>query len=467
MPPSAHVPTALLACTFLAAACAGSEESDTAPPTEPTGNRPAMESPADSDDGRSDIPDSLVGRQARWVLERLSAGTGPDAAVAEERFSAEFLGQVPADAMESTFDQIRSAGPFVVDSYSGSEREAVLVLTGSGDSRWLLHVALDDADEIDTLFLQPTREAPDVTDWDELTAALADTGADVAVHAAREGGGSWEPLHEADAQPRPVGSIAKLYVLGAVQQAVLDGDLSWSDEIAVTDDLRSLPTGVLQEEPSGTDIPVAEVAEKMISISDNTATDMLIDLVGRAAVEDAVEAMNHHDPSLLRPFLTTRELFQLGWSDPALRERWRDAGHDGRRAILGDLPSGVLDVDPQAITDAVWPSGITWQATAADIASAHRALQLLAADDPSGTVRDLLAVNPGAGLDIDTGTWPYIAYKGGSAPGLLAFSWYAEDADGVGHTFVVQLAADDPAALADQMYIAGVVEQGFDLLDGG
>jgi beta-lactamase class A len=42
---------------------------------------------------------------------------------------------------------------------------------------------------------------------------------------------------------------------------------------------------VLQYEPEGTQISVLDAAAKMISISDNTAADMLIHLVGRSAVE--------------------------------------------------------------------------------------------------------------------------------------------------------------------------------------
>jgi beta-lactamase class A len=74
---------------------------------------------------------------------------------------------------------------------------------------------------------------------------------------------------------------------------------------------------VLQYEPDGTQISVLDAAAKMISISDNTATDMLINLVGRSEVEAALTEAGMANPSLNRPFLTTRETFILTQSDQA------------------------------------------------------------------------------------------------------------------------------------------------------
>ena len=51
----------------------------------------------------------------------------------------------------------------------------------------------------------------------------------------------------------------------------------------IRDELDSLPSGTTQDEPPGTGLPVRELALRMIAMSDNTATDHLIDLVGRDA----------------------------------------------------------------------------------------------------------------------------------------------------------------------------------------
>ncbi|AYY13440.1 serine hydrolase [Actinobacteria bacterium YIM 96077] len=416
--------------------------------------------------GEVEIPDDPLGSQVQWVLDQLAAGSGPDPETAAERFDDEFLNQVEPDEVGPMFAQLRAGGPYTPTSFQSDGQVATLILAGTDDTEWQLHVGIDDDERINLLYIQEAADVPEVDSWEEFDAALTETGAQVSVYAAHHDGDSWEAVHQnAGDEILPLGSVFKLYVLGAVQRAVLDGEISWEDQVTVTDEVRSLPSGELQEADTGTSVTVAEAAEKMISISDNTATDMLIELVGRDAVEEAVAAMGHHDPRLLDPFLTTRELFWLGWSDPQRREEWQHADPERRGAILDDVPRGELDVDAAAVTDPVWSSGIGWFATGADVAAAYEELQELAAEDDTGTVRDLLTINPGVAVNEDD--WPYVAYKGGSAPGVLSLSWYLEDDASVAHTLVVQLASDDAALVEQLALIAGIAEQGIELLADG
>ncbi|NEE01444.1 serine hydrolase [Phytoactinopolyspora halotolerans] len=466
--------TAAVLVGAIVAGCSSDDDGSSAseaPPASATADATASgtgtPSPTESALPLAEFPDTPAGQQARWVLEQLAAETGPDAQNAAERFSDVFLAEIPADQVSATFDGLRELGPFTPVEYSGDARQAMVELVGSGSSRYRMSLGVDRDDAISGLFVQPAAEAPTVTSWSEFTAALSDTGADVALYAARDDGGTWAPLHQTSPDElRPLGSMFKLYVLGAVQRAVLDGDVNWDDTLTVTDEVRSLPSGELQDAPDGAGVTVAEAAEKMISISDNTATDMLIDLVGRDSVEAAVADMGHHDPAAMQPFLTTGEFFRLGWTDPDLPDRWSDATVDERRSILADLPADISAVDVPAVTaEPRWESGIEWFAAPADVAAAHRSLQELASQDEADTVRDLLAVN--SGLAIDAGDWPYVAFKGGSSAGVLAFSWYLENPDGIGHTLVVQLRSDNPNAVADQAYVTTVVQQAFDLLADG
>ena len=88
---------------------------------------------------------------------------------------------------------------------------------------------------------------------------------------------------------------------------------------------------------------VRQVASEMISISDNTAADMLISLVGRGAVEAAARAVGMADPALDVPFLTTRELLVLKLDDwPQLARRYLALGSAGRLALL----TGTVDEVP-------------------------------------------------------------------------------------------------------------------------
>jgi beta-lactamase class A len=61
--------------------------------------------------------------------------------------------------------------------------------------------------------------------------------------------------------------------------------MGWADVVALQEQWRALPSGVLQDWPLGTHLTVESLAVLMISISDNTAADALAGLVGCAEVE--------------------------------------------------------------------------------------------------------------------------------------------------------------------------------------
>lgn len=220
------------------------------------------------------------------------------------------------------------------------------------------------------------------------------------------------------------------------------------DELTVTDDLRSLPSGQLQDAPTGAKVTVREAAQGMIEISDNTATDLLIDAVGRQAVEQALASMGHDDSASNTPLPSTRELFALGWGGgDERRAAWRDADPAERRGLLADLPGGVLQLDLTTIQQTVvWPFDVNWFATGADLCAAHVALYERAATAAGEPVREILAANAGIARDpqapgaVTPDVWPYVAFKGGSSTGTMGGSWYAkrtaDDADG-GPTRVV------------------------------
>jgi D-alanyl-D-alanine carboxypeptidase len=59
----------------------------------------------------------------------------------------------------------------------------------------------------------------------------------------------------------------KLHVLYALGEAVAAGKVSWDQPLTVTAKLTSVPSGVLQNEPDGTQLTVLDAATKMITIS--------------------------------------------------------------------------------------------------------------------------------------------------------------------------------------------------------
>jgi hypothetical protein len=205
----------------------------------------------------------------------------------------------------------------------------------------------------------------------------------------------------------PIGSTFKLYILGACAQQVVEKKRNWTDIVPLVDSLKSLPSGQLQDWPNGAPVTLHTLATLMISISDNTATDLLLHTVGRANVEAYQRVMGHEHPEWNVPFLSTREAFLKKY----------DSKH------LGLLDSLVL-TDAPALIDSV-----EWFASTMDLVRAMKALKNLSDTQPRAReLMDILTVN--GGLSFNRDVWKTVAYKGGSEPGVLNFTFLLQHRNG-------------------------------------
>lgn len=449
----------VVAAMLLVAGC-GAEGEPTATP-EPTVTDPVAEVA---------LPDHAAGRAAAWVLELVAPdheGRLTDDDV--DRFAPTFLEAIPLAELEVVLAQVRAAGPWTPTAVEGGEVELVVRITAP-ETELQMVVTVDEDGRIAGLwFGEPPPQRAEATSWDGLLDEVNGLAGHVSLLVARVDEGVCAPMDglpngSAAGEPLPIGSMVKLYVLAAVVGAIADGELAWTDEVTVTDAMRSLPSGRLQDEPDGTSVSVREAAELMISISDNTATDLLIDEVGRDRVERTFIELGMADPSLNLPLTTTRELFHLGWGGgPELREEWARGDEEQRRALLAAVPDGPPTVDVRALlADPVWEHGLDWFATGEDLCAAHVGLQQLAATSAGEPLREILALNPG--VRVDEERWPYVAFKGGSAPGTMGGAWYAVATDGAATVVVLQAAAPDAAGVVDGATMVAVVQDVFRLL---
>lgn len=384
-----------------------------------------------------EIPDTPIGQTVTWILEEFNAERDTTPATWEPRLHPLFVEDVSADELVEIINQnVRPAKPIVPTAYQGAERDVVVTMAGEVGEPFDMTVSIDEAGLLTALWFGPVTEPREPAEsLDEVRERFESLPGDVRVLVRTGEGEDLIAIDENDSAP--LGSIFKLYVLGAVATAVDEGRLSWQDPLVVTDELRSLPSGELQDAPTGTEVTVLEAAQKMIAISDNTATDLLIHAVGRDAVEQAVEEMDHHDPASMRPFLTTRELFALRWGGhDDLADRWHDGDETERRAVLTEVAGMPFEVTVEDLTTTPGWHDLEWFGTASDVAAAQAWLH----DNGGAEVRDVLTANPG--LDVPEG-WTSVAFKGGSEPGVLAGSWLAEHSDGSTLTIVVLASSDE------------------------
>ncbi|WP_380168365.1 serine hydrolase [Jannaschia sp. R86511] len=381
-----------------------------------------------------------------WLAGVLANETAP-VERAGDRFVESLLARYDHD-LDGMFRRWRAGGPFEVVEVKAALHKGWATLAAPGGERTVLAVTVDTTGKIRRVVLEEDSRAASGLAFDDVDRALgAVDGVESTGYVGRRGPQGWVPLWTRDAHRQmPGGSVFKVYVLLAAVHAVSAGHARWSDLVTVGPTTRSLPTGEMQDLPDGTRATLAQAAFNMFARSDNTASDMVLEHLGREAVEAAAERSSHSAPDLLRPFPTTRELFDIGWGHPNTLAAWALTSARGRRAMLDEhrhpLRIGVTD-----LTHAAHPLGLDWWMSSQDVVTAMSSLWELAAAAPDGPLPDILAANPG--LEVDRERWPRSTFKGGSSPGAVMFAWLLEDPAGIEHAVVLQQRCPEVGVLRD------------------
>lgn len=341
-----------------------------------------------------------------------SAQTIETPAAVERLFSGEIERDWLADAFAAEVSPEQLSG---IVGQMTAEFGALQGIDGSGERLTVrlegadvpTHIVLDPEGRIAGLFFETP--IPIAGGIEEHVAAIAALPGRTSVLVTTDG--ATVAAHEPDAV-LAVGSAAKLAILKAVDEAIADERLAMDDVFPLDPALRSLPTGILQTWPAETPVTIATLANLMISQSDNTATDALLHLVGRATIE-ALTPRN-------TPFAATAELFKLmARENAALAAEWRGGTEAERRALLERLAELPLP-SASALTSA---EDVEWYMSATEIC----ALLDDVAENPA------FAINPGLASPDD---WEAIAFKGGSDIGVLNFSTRVVGHDGRVHCVV-------------------------------
>ena len=234
----------------------------------------------------------------------------------------------------------------------------------------------------------------------------------------------------------PIGSIFKLWVLAELAHQINQGTAAWDEPLEIRPELRSNPAPGIFQLADGETRTLREFAEAMISISDNTATDHLIDRLGRTNIEGAIARAGVTHPEHNQPLLATRELFWIKYlAQPPNPPDWYSADTDARRALLADLTGQTVPwvIDPTLATapnaegipqDQPRNLDIEYHATARDLCETWLHLDQLATAPGLEPITDITTINPG--VDLDPDTWTDIAFKGGNEPGVLALTWHLQ-----------------------------------------
>lgn len=352
---------------------------------------------------KAEIPTPATLITPKAALERLFTS----AQIQAEWFAPEFLAQVPVEQVRKIISELKNQlGNY--QAVQKNDRDYLVVFSqGSVPTK----IALNPKGQISGLLFQSPQAK--VASLEDAIAQFKALPGKVSV-LVREGKTTKAALNPQT--PLAVGSAFKLAVLKALRSEINSGKRSWKDVVQLRSHSKSLPSGILQTWADGSYLTVQTLATLMISISDNTATDTLINLIGRQVIE-LVSPRN-------RPFLTTRELFILkGKENQDLLKRYQTSNEAQRRAILKELTKKPLPnvsdfegVNPVALD-------VEWFFTASELCGLMEQI----ADLP------LMNINPGV---ANPSYWQKVAFKGGSEPGVLNLTTWLQAKNGKNYCVV-------------------------------
>jgi len=335
--------------------------------------------------------------------------------VSSDWFTAEFLAAVPIDQIQLIINQLKQElGPFESAIPDG---EGFLLKFSQGSVP--TQIALTSKGKIAGLFFSPPRKK--IASLEDAIAQFKALPGTVSI-LVQEGKTSHASLNPTASLA--VGSAFKLAVLDVLRSQIAAQKISWQTIVPLQSQYKSLPSGRLHTWPEGSYLTVQSLAAMMISESDNTATDHLIQLIGRENIE-AISPNN-------KPFLMTRELFQLkGKGNRSLLDRYRGSNLQQKRSILTELAKQPL---PNVSEFEGAPPN------ALDMEWFFTPVQLCQLIDRASDL-PLMGINPGIASPQD---WQKIAFKGGSESGVLNLTTSVQAKNGKRYCIVATWNHDFP-----------------------
>ncbi|MFN8674412.1 MAG: serine hydrolase [Candidatus Sericytochromatia bacterium] len=203
--------------------------------------------------------------------------------------------------------------------------------------------------------------------------------------------------------PLGVGSAFKLFILKELYNRVEKGQESLSKVVYLDKNKFSLPGGFLHSWPDKTPITLATLANLMISQSDNTATDFLVDYLGRDNIEKLA-------PESTKPLFKTLEMFKIkGLLKKEEIENFLSKNLKDKKIFLKEIEK----LDKNKINFPETPyfiDKIEWLISTEELCKIIESL---------GENNALSINNSG----LIKNNWNFVGFKGGSEPGVVNLTY--------------------------------------------
>jgi beta-lactamase class A len=106
--------------------------------------------------------------------------------------------------------------------------------------------------------------------------------------------------------PVPTASTIKLPIMVELFVEAEEGKLDWNQKLALTDQDKVSGSGVLTEFSGGDAFPIRDLMHLMIVVSDNTATNLILDRIGGNAVNQRMAQLGLKQTAVMRKIMQTK-----------------------------------------------------------------------------------------------------------------------------------------------------------------
>ncbi len=371
------------------------------------------------------------------VAQKLAACIAEEPDQPETLFSPEFLKSVPSARIAQLFKQLHTqAGPCTSFRVVADDSPAlgVIEFVCGEQTRVVAIVNIQRAEPHKIVGIRFDPPKPYRESIDDVADEMRKLRGKTSLLVQRIGDRPLTVVELNPDAPLAIGSAFKLYVLAAMASQSRD---AWTKTVTLRDDLKSLGAAGLEGWKAGAPITIHTLASLMISRSDNTATDHLIDFLGRQEIERTAASLGNRRNL---PFLSTAEAFKLKAS-PDLRKRWIDGDEAARRKLLA---GPVREMSREGLEFPATPAAIDqieWFASVKELCGLVP--QFIRFPE---TLREILAINPG--MRYRRSAWKYVGFKGGSETGVLNATLLLQST--AGDWYTVSATWNDATAALDE-----------------
>ncbi len=391
------------------------------------------------------LPAGPTSNQLDWILQQLAQS---DTSIADinDHFDASWLSQITAEQTRDFIQAVRSDYPSaqVVDVVAVTPVSLNVVIQGQDANAFRSFLTLEARYSEDQKivsfgvnFYGGTLQFPEDQSLtldqaaDKFTTLAADTGLLIAY--IDENNQCQAIIDRNSDALLATGSIFKAWVLGGVAEAIEAGSVMLDQMVNLVSSERVFGGSVINREPDGTAFPLLDLAILMMGISDNTATDLVHETVGRGVIDAYIDDSGVNDTNVLKPLLSVNEQFHLFFSfDLANALQYVNGSEAFQQQFIDNtiVPLGPVSSFPFN-NESLLTAG-SWRATAMDICANMARLRHYEKGTNPRIMVDAAYGSQTAQSEVRN-AWDRVWYKGGSLVSgtngyhVLTHAWLLED----------------------------------------